>query len=168
MSALSSANRPIVVGVDGSPASEAALRWALTTHVATDYPVRAVMVASPPVVPLSSLDGFAGFPDPDPDPFDAAVLLQRTVNRAVADPAARATIEQRVVMGGVLESLLAQAGEASLLVIGQGGRSLSRRLLSTARQVVVRAPCPVVVVPPAPYTPAHLLAPSEAELADVA
>jgi len=167
MSTRPSLDRPIVVGVDGSPASEAALRWAVA-QAGPHTPVRAVMVASPPVVPVSSLDGFAAFPDPDPDPFDAAVLLQRTVNRAVADPVARVDIEQRVVMGGVLESLLAQAGEASLLVIGQGGRSLSRRLLSTARQVVVRAPCPVVVVPPAPSTPAHLLAPTETEMADVA
>lgn len=163
---MSTLPRPIVVGIDGSPASEAALRWALTMQAGTGSPVRAVMVASPPVLPVSSLDGFAALPDPDP--FDAAVLLQRTVNRAIADPVARAAIEQRVVMGGVLDSLLAQAGDASLLVIGQSGRSLGRRLLSTARQVVVRAPCPVVVVPPGPPIPAHLLAPAEAELADVA
>lgn len=166
MSTALSANRPIVVGVDGSPASEAALRWALAMQAGTGSPVRAVMVATPPVVPVSSLDGWAAFPEPDP--FDAAVLLQRTVNRAVADPAARAAIEQRVVMGGVMDSLLDQAGDASLLVIGQTGRSLGRRLLSTARQVVVKAPCPVVVVPPGPPTPAHLLAPSESELAEVA
>ncbi len=165
---MSTLPRPIVVGIDGSPASEAALRWALAMQAGTNNPIRAVMVASPPIVPVSSLDGFAAFPDPDPDPFDAAVLLQRTVNRAVADPVARSAIEQRVVMGGVLDSLLAQARDASLLVIGQGGRSLGRRLLSTARQVVVRAPCPVVVVPPGPPTPAHLSAPSGAELADVA
>lgn len=152
---------PVVVGVDGSPAADAALHWALTHAAATGTTVRAVTVLPAPMVGFASFDGFAPFPEADP--FDAAVLLERALERVVSDPAQRAAIERRAVVGSPVERLLDEAATAAMLVVGQGGRSRGRRLLSTARQLVARATCPVVVVPhyadrPAPAMPARELA----------
>lgn len=141
-------NATIVVGVDGTRSSEAALVWAVAHGAATGQPVRAVMVATSPTVPANALDGFALFV-PEPDPFDVSVILEATIERVVSDPIDRAGIERRVLVGGVADQLLAQADGASMLVLGQSSSALGRRFLGIARHLVGRAPCPVVVVPAA-------------------
>lgn len=138
-------DRPVVVGVDLRGASDAAIAWAVTFARSAGRPVRAVMVASSPTVFPSGIDGF-GLVMPDPDLFDASVALERALDRALPDPEARAAVQSRILVGSVSECLLREAEEASLLVLGgAGGRR--RRLLSTAKTVMARASCPVVVVP---------------------
>ncbi|MEO8696570.1 MAG: universal stress protein [Acidimicrobiales bacterium] len=135
---------PIVVGVDGSPGSESALRWAVALGRATGHPVRAVMVLTQPVVPGDGLDGFMVAPL---DPFDAAVELERSVQRTVRDEQARVTVDRRVVVGNVVDRLLAEAHGAAVLVVGQSSSTFGHRFFGVARRVVASASCPVVVVP---------------------
>lgn len=144
---------PIVVGVDARRGSDAAVAWAVAFGAATGRPVRAVMVASAPSVFPSGIDGF-GLVMPDPDLFEASVALEHALDRAVPDPAAREAVQRRVLVGSIAECLVREAEQASLLVLGQGGPSLRRRLLSTAKAVMGRAPCPVVVVPSGSPVPA--------------
>lgn len=135
---------PIVVGVDGSPGSQSALRWAVALGRTIGHPVGAVMVLTQPVVPGDGLDGFMVAP---PDPFDAAVELERSVQRTVRDERARARIDRRVVVGNVVDRLLVEAHGAAVLVVGQSRSTFGHRFFGVARRVVASASCPVVVVP---------------------
>lgn len=142
-------DRPVVVGVDLQGGSDAALAWAVEFARSAGRPVRAVMVAPSPTVFPSGIDGF-GLVLPEPDLFEASVALERAIERALADPEARAAVERRIHVGSITECLRRESAQAALLVLGHGGSRMRRRLLSTARTVVGRAGCPVVVVPATP------------------
>jgi len=122
----------IVVGVDGSPTSLAALRWAAgeaDRHGGRLLAVRAV-------------DG------PGPPEHAERSVLAASVRAALGgDPAV--PVAERVVAGPPDRALLAAAGDADLLVVGARGHSgLAGRILgSTAIAVARTAPVPVVVVP---------------------
>jgi nucleotide-binding universal stress UspA family protein len=137
----------IVVGVDGSHASEEALRWALGQSELTGHPVDAVTSWDIPV-------NYATGPLLD---FDwegtAANALKDTVEKVV-DPSDAKRVSQRVVQGHAAQVLLDEAADAALLVVGSRGRGGFRGMLlgSVSQHVVARAPCPVVVVR-APATP---------------
>jgi nucleotide-binding universal stress UspA family protein len=102
------------------------------------------MVLTPPVVPGDGLDGFMVAP---PDPFDAAVELERSVQRTVRDERARARIDRRVAVGNVVDRLLSETHGAAVLVVGQSSSTFGHRFFGVARRVVASASCPVVVVP---------------------
>lgn len=142
----------IVVGVDGSPDSEHALQWALRLSEATGQPVRAVMVVTPPAFPGGGFDGFAFAGEPDP--FDATMLLERSLERAIADAKRRERIGRRVLIGSVTERLLEESESAAVLVVGQGRNPIGRRFFGIARVLVSRARCPVLVVPNSADAPA--------------
>ena len=139
-----SASRPIVVGVDGSPSSREALRWAMGQARLTGRPVDAVISWTIPVGfgvagagVLVSLD-WEG---------PATSTLQDMVAEVVEAPDVD-RVTQRVVEGHPAQVLLEAAAEAALLVVGSRGRGgFSGMLLgSVSQHVVARATCPVVVV----------------------
>ena len=133
----------IVVGVDGSPASEEALRWALGQARLTGQPVDAVTSWSMPVTfgeaagALMSID-WQG---------EATRTLESTVAKAVEPPDAD-RVSQRAVQGHPAQVLLDAAADAALLVVGSRGLGGVRGMLlgSVSQHVVARAACPVVVV----------------------
>jgi nucleotide-binding universal stress UspA family protein len=131
----------IVVGVDGSPYSEEALRWAIGQARLTGQPVDAVISWRVPVdygvTTLAVLDWRA----------DATSTLEDTVARAV-DPADADRVSQRVEMGHAAKVLLDAAADAALLVVGSRGRGGFTGMLlgSVSQHVIARAACPVVVV----------------------
>ena len=124
----------IVVGVDGSPASVDALRWAARQAELTgaaDYPSTSGME-------FGSLDiDWAG---------NARAALVDTLHVALGDNAT--SITGTVTRGHPAEVLVAAAQGADLLVVGSRGHAaLPGRLLgSVSERVAARAPCPVVVV----------------------
>ncbi len=141
----------VVVGVDGSAASERALRWAVEHARASHSPVLAVLawqlttLPAPPaarrddaVPPLSEWEDLA------------RGLLGDTVAHAVGD----ADVEELVLHRPAAAGLLDAVRPADLLVLGDRGRGGFTRLLlgSVSRQCAEHAPCPVVVVPPADRT----------------
>jgi nucleotide-binding universal stress UspA family protein len=136
--------KPIVVGVKCGAASESALRWAAALAETTGHRVRAVTVTT---LPLTMHGPDVAAYVPGLDPFDGAVLLERCLERAIADPFQRAEVERRVLTGAVAQRLAEQAGEAALLVLGQSESTFGRSGYGVARQLVNRATCPVVVVP---------------------
>jgi nucleotide-binding universal stress UspA family protein len=131
----------IVVGVDGSPSSEDALRWALRQSRRTGQPVDAVtsweMPVNYSVGPLREFDWEGAATD----------TLADTVGKVV-DPADADRVSQRVVNGHPAEVLLDAAADAGLLVVGSRGRGGFKGMLlgSVSQHVVARAACPVVVI----------------------
>lgn len=137
---------PVVVGVDGSPASRAALRYAAGQAVARDVVLRAVHVWRWPVP--------AGPGDMLPPVYDPAVLAaeeQRVLAEAVAGLAVDMPdlrVERRLVRGRAAPALLAAAGDAALTVVGSRGHGGFTGLLlgSVSHQLLHHAAGPVAVV----------------------
>jgi nucleotide-binding universal stress UspA family protein len=138
-----SQDQPIVVGIDGSPASEAALDWAMDEAISDDRPLHLVSAYS--------------FSMADTAPIAAPLWedLERGARRIVDDAAARvgakapmAAVTTSVSRATASDALLKAAANAALVVVGsRGHRPLRDALLgSTARQVAMHAPCPTVLV----------------------
>lgn len=136
----------VVVGVDGSEHSRAALRWAageaalrgarLKIVCAWSYPYVAAAGALTPV--LADWEGQRG---------DAQVALESAVAEVAAGHEGL-EVETVVVAGAAARVLLDAAEGADLLVVGSRGHGGFAGLLlgSVGQQCVSHAPCPVVVV----------------------
>lgn len=136
MSAYSPA--PIVVGVDGSPASWSALRAAASEAALHDRPLRVVHAYNwVPAQVTPSDDGLRE---------TAEAVVERALALAgETSPGLRTTT--RIIEGPATTALLRESCTAALLVIGDGGIR-SRACLSVhsgAVQVAARADCPVLV-----------------------
>jgi nucleotide-binding universal stress UspA family protein len=120
---------PIVVGVDTRGRSTSAVVWAAEEADRTGIPLRLVSVH----------EGDSDREDPQ-STHGLAVLARRL---ALSD------VSYLAVSGNPTDVLLAEAGRASLLVVGRRGRSGAQRLMlgSTSLAVSGRSPVPVVVVP---------------------
>ena len=133
----------IVVGVDGSASSKAALAWAVRQAGLTG--------AAVDVVTAWEFPSF--FPAPWPPDLggDWKELAQRVAAEAVAelpDSARRAEIRTRVGEGNAAQVLLDASDGADLLVVGSRGHGgFAEALLgSTGQHCVHHATCPVVVI----------------------
>ncbi len=146
----------IVVGVDASPGSRAALRFALAEARPRSATVRAVHVFR---LPLTEFPGpFVLELPPQPAPrlpeVEAAVrdvaaaLLARVVAEVGGDTGG-ATVESAVVEGNPAALLIEESRGAELLVVGARGHGGFAGLLlgSVADHCVRHARCPIVVVP---------------------
>jgi nucleotide-binding universal stress UspA family protein len=143
----------IVVGVDGSPESQAALRWAAEEAELREARLVAVWawtfvppapIAEPGMIPVPAMDYTRAS-----DAERAAVEeeLESALRRAFpTEP--RVDVERKLVEGDPAHVLETEAREADLVVVGSRGRSaLAAALLgSVSKHVVDHAPCPVVVV----------------------
>lgn len=131
----------IVVGVDGSEHSNAALRWALAeAEVHSDGMVTAVLSWQVP---------FLSFPGAfDRDELENAYknFLIETVSAIAPKPAV--PLETLVAEGDPTESMVEASKDANLLVLGIRGRSPFAGLLlgSVSQGAAATAHCPVVLV----------------------
>jgi nucleotide-binding universal stress UspA family protein len=152
VSAAAGPGRPVVVGVDGSPAAEVALRAGVELAVATGAPLR-VVCAWHPTVPGGWEREYwmAVHPDGDPDVTarDAAERVAVEAAALARELAPEVAVELQVRGGAdAADVVLAAAGDAGLLVVGARGRgSLASLFLgSVSHRVVHGAHCPVLVV----------------------
>lgn len=131
----------IVVGVDGSPASVEALRWAAKQAELTGNRLEAVTTWQFP----NEYDEI--FFDDKTAPWSepAARRLDEAVAEAGIDEAA---IDKTVLNGHPVPVLVERCADAELLVVGSRGRGGFRGLLlgSVSASVMHHAACPVVVV----------------------
>ncbi|MGW2741168.1 universal stress protein [Streptomyces sp. NPDC001450] len=139
-------SRPrIVTGLDGSPSSYAALRWAVRYAGLIDGTVDAVAAWE-----LPGLYGWSGpAVDMDVDEEDARERMTRELTEALGAEAA-APVRPLVVHGNPADVLLRAAEGAECLVVGSRGRGgFARALLgSVSQHVTHHATCPVVIVRP--------------------
>ncbi|MBP2705087.1 universal stress protein [Microbispora sp. RL4-1S] len=138
----------VVVGVDGSPASEAALGFALAEAELRDGRVEAVCGWWDPGV----LPGPERLPFVRPETLRAEAIER--FEHAVAGWKAehpKVPIETRFVVETPRRALLDAAKDADLLVVGSRGIGSSPKLLlgPVTQTALHEAPCPVAVVPPA-------------------
>ena len=138
-----SAMTAVIVGIDGSDSSIEALRFAAAEARLRDVPLKIVHAWLVPVM-ATPMAGFAA-----PEPFERQA--HDTVERALATVGIElegVEVETVVEIGGAVEVLLEQASMHDLVVVGSRGRGGFAGLLlgSVSQQVVVHAPCPVVVV----------------------
>ena len=133
----------VVVGVDGSPSSYAALRWAARYAQNVGGVVEAVHAWETP-----SEVGWSG-PAIDPD-FDLAQARERFAAElhAVFPDERPPGLRERLVEGDPSEVLIRASEEAELLVVGRRGRGgFARAMLgSVSQRCAQHAACPVVVV----------------------
>jgi nucleotide-binding universal stress UspA family protein len=138
----------IVVGVDGSAASVAALRWAETEAIARQAELDAVYAWDEALQLRAPYAGWTGTPGPEQDRAAAAAVLASSVRMALGpDPAV--PLKAEVVEGHPERVLLDRALGAELLVLGSTARPGLQAEASPVHQTCLRkAACPVLIVSP--------------------
>lgn len=134
----------IIVGLDGSPGSKAALAWATSAAEAFGVRLTAVRAYATPNDPYGGVLG----PAPDILYDELRVNAEKELHQELSDVlgAERQDATARMVGGGTATDVLAAAAEGSeLLVVGEQGQS-RLGLGSTAEDLARHAPVPVVVV----------------------
>jgi nucleotide-binding universal stress UspA family protein len=134
--------RRIVVGVDGSVPSKAALSWAVEQGKLINAVVEAVIAWEFPAT--------YGYPVPV-SAVDWEQLAHEAVSEAVADVTEGAPpvkVTYKVVEGNAAQALLDESAGADLLVVGSRGHGgfVEALLGSTGQHCVHHATCPVVVI----------------------
>lgn len=142
--------RRLIVGVDGSPGSAAALAWAVADAAARDAVVEVVHAWEPPVLygPAAGVSEV---------PYDVQAILdagEKLADDMIAESAAGTPgvrTESRVVADSPAGGLLDAAKGADVIVVGRRGMGGFRRLLlgSVSDRVARHATGTVVVVPAA-------------------
>jgi nucleotide-binding universal stress UspA family protein len=137
----------IVVGIDGSPEGEAALRFALEEARLRGLSLRIVCAWEASATAYMG-EAFA----PTADVFleaehHAEAVLRTTLERLAPDAAVE--VEALSVEGHPATVLVEQARDAELLVVGSRGRGAATSLLlgSVGQAVAHHATCPLVIVP---------------------
>lgn len=144
----SRSRRPVLVGVDGSVSAQGALAWAAAEASSRHCPLRIIHTFSWPVTgnPLDLT--FAG---------DMTIGLQSAAEWILTEAKAHArevAPDIRVIAdlfaGPAAPTLLDEARDADLVVVGSRGVGGFRGLLvgSVSATVAAHAPCPVIVVHP--------------------
>jgi nucleotide-binding universal stress UspA family protein len=146
-----SSGRRVVVGVNGSLGSLAALHLAAAEAHRTDGQLWAVLVWDPPPTEFTQR-GYL----PSPALLEACrraagLELATALDKAFGSDGPDVPLDGLVTRGAPGRALVQIASrEDDLLVVGTGRRSLLRRALfpSVARYCVAHAVCPVLTVPP--------------------
>ncbi|WP_203789142.1 universal stress protein [Paractinoplanes rishiriensis] len=141
-----SATKRVVAGVDGSPHSVRALRFA---HDAAAHRGAELQAVHTWTVPYMGFAGPMAWPQDALDEIEAqsATTLRDSVRRAALD-ATRAQLKAYLVQGPPAASLLELAEGADLLVVGSRGYGGWKGLLmgSVSTHCVTHAPCPIAVI----------------------
>ncbi len=141
----------IVVGIDGSEHSAAALRWAVDEAKLRDATVEAIHAWM--YVPVTTPADSGLVPVPWTDSVEALQATQEAAER-IASEHVRGVVGDdhdvtvSLVQDDASEALMRAAEDADLLVVGNRGRGALKEVFlgSTSSRVADRAPCPVVIV----------------------
>ena len=133
---------PVVVGVDGSPQSEAALQWAAQYAAGVGAPVKIVISWHDPAL-------YGSVPLVDEMNFEVAstkIVEKMAADIQIASPDLE--VSTLVSAGRPAEVLIRESEKASLLVVGAEGHGAFANMLigSVSLHCVHHAHCPVVVV----------------------
>ena len=139
----------IVVGVDGSPSSRSALRWAVRQALLTGGTVDAIMAWHVP----AAMAGYAwgqgpvGLDDVAERETDTRKALDAVISEEV-ESADRHLVTARAINGHPAQALLNAAAGADLLVVGSRGHGAFAEALigSVSQYCVHHAHSPVLVM----------------------
>jgi nucleotide-binding universal stress UspA family protein len=141
----------VVVGVDGSPESRVALRFALEDAARRGALLRVVTAYVSPEY-WAAAYGLSALPTVEEVVGEHEAVAREAVDAVVADEPALADVPVEVVAspGPPARALIDQARGAELLVLGHRGRGgfASALLGSVGLQCVLHALCPVTIVRP--------------------
>ncbi len=139
---------PVVVGVDGSPASSAALRWAAEEARLRGTKLKVVRAWQFPAVGYG--DTVALPPGTVESWGEEATAGLEEQLATVLGPDPQVEIVSEVTEGPAAAVILEAARDAQLVVVGSRGRGGFAGLLlgSVSAQVAHHAPCPVTIVRP--------------------
>jgi nucleotide-binding universal stress UspA family protein len=138
----------IVVGVDGSKSSRAALQWAYGEATHHDASLTVISTWHPPAMPMTppygSIPPEGYVSQPKRDALDLLQKLVADLEERNPPVDVRTAIEE----GNPAEVLIERSKEADLMVVGSRGHGgFSGMLLgSVSQHLVAHANCPVVVV----------------------
>lgn len=132
----------VVVGIDGSAESLAALRWALKEATRREAPAEVVHCYLPQT--LTDL----GFSSPHELHTSSVMMVDNEVAAALRELPEPPEVRRTSVIGSPAKVLVERAKDASLLVLGVHGRTALRDLvLGRVGSACLRhASCPVVIV----------------------
>jgi len=151
MSASQNTAPRIVVGVDGSAPSVAALGWAVRQAELDGSTIDAVIAWEYPL----AASGFGWAPNRAFDDASYCELATKTLNAAIGDvnPPPQVAVNQVVTEGNPAKVLLSAARDADLLVVGHRGHGafIDSLIGSVSVRCLHHATCPIVVV----RTPKH-------------
>ncbi|MET9272972.1 universal stress protein [Kribbella sp. NPDC003557] len=140
--------RPVLVGVDGSVSAQGALAWAAAAAASRRCPLRIIHTFMLPL--LGSAPDMTAVGDLTLRMRSAAEWTLTEAETYARDIAPKIRITRELFIAGAAPTLLSQAQDAELLVVGSRGIGGFRGLLvgSVSAAVAAHAPCPVVVVHP--------------------
>jgi nucleotide-binding universal stress UspA family protein len=134
---------PVVVGVDGSPSSEAAIAFAVEAAAVRGVPLLAVhawhdVPVDPTLVPLVDWDAV--------ESDEREVLAERLAGLRASRPDPE--VRTQVVRDRPARALVDESRGAQLVVVGSRGRGGLRGMIlgSVSQQLLHHAHCPVAVV----------------------
>ncbi|MGP5227041.1 universal stress protein [Arthrobacter rhombi] len=136
------ATKPVVVGIDGSNDSKAALQWAVEYGKRFDLPVYAVAVWELPL----AFGNMATYPETGAQVEErTSKVLNEAVQEAVG---ADSGVLQRTERGHPAKTLVEISESAKLLVLGTRGRGAFRGMLlgSVSQHCASHSKCPFVVI----------------------
>ena len=134
----------VIVGIDGSDQSAEALQFAAGEAKLRRVPLRVVHAFEMPITGSWTAGAVV-----DPEPFErVARQLVDGALTALGPELEGIDVERVVEPGGVVSVLIDRAEKDDLVVVGSRGRGGFKGLLlgSVSQQVMLHAPCPVVVV----------------------
>jgi nucleotide-binding universal stress UspA family protein len=139
--------RRIVVGVDGSAESAAALRWACREALLRGAEVHAVRAWEPPHRAVASYACSARVPEQSGYVRDGTAGAEEDLRQMVQELAEPGlVIKVEVAEGLPARVLLDRAVDADMLVLGSANHPAMRAAGPVVRACVSHAPCPVVVI----------------------
>jgi nucleotide-binding universal stress UspA family protein len=142
------ADAPVVVGVDGSPASEAAIGFAFEAASTRGVPLTAVMTWTDFLVDSPHDEARLAIDWEQVEESERRLLAQRMAGWQEKYPDVR--VDRVVLRDRPVRALLRLAEDAQLLVVGSRGHGGFTGMLlgSTSQALVYHAPCPLAVVRP--------------------
>ena len=142
----SRATPSIVVGVDGSRASDAAVRWAAREAMMRVLPIKLINVVAPTLVSSAMAPNHTITQEEERQARQSLKQAQRIVEELAGEKLP--DIHAQRQYAGVVPTLVDASKDAQMVVVGRSGRAFGRGMLgSVITGLLHHANCAVAVVP---------------------
>ena len=138
----------IIVGIDGSPVSDAAVSWAARDAAIRGLPLTLVHVENPAAPTWSQAPTLEESPAEQVAEGRSLLANASTIARDAIADTARIQINGELLSSAIVPALVDQSKDAELIVVGSRGRgALSRGFLGSVSSGLIRhAHCPVALI----------------------